>query len=127
MTPASIENRDHTRVNLKRKIFIILSSGEMVEAIMVNISNGGIGIVYANSSIIGTKLKVMFSIPNGDSPIPISVAVTVVHIHISQDQFHIGLNFEELRIIDKEVISKYIEQKLAQMNKNQHIFNFGKL
>ncbi len=127
MTVASKENRDHTRINLKRKIFITLSSGEMVEAVMVNISNGGVGIVYANSSIIGTKLKILFSVPSRESPIPVSSTVTVVHIHISNDQFHIGLEFDDMRIIDKEVISKYIEQRLTQMNKSQQIFTFGKL
>jgi len=72
--------REHARVKVERNLQIILSNGILVNALMTNISNGGVGILYPISSDIGTQFKVCFSLPKDDSKVQITELVTVVHV-----------------------------------------------
>ncbi|MFV2061721.1 MAG: PilZ domain-containing protein [Gammaproteobacteria bacterium] len=120
-TPSANENRQHIRVNIERNLFIMLSDGEKVKAKMVNISKGGIGITYPIATDMGTKLKILFTIPTDNDAIPIRANVTVCHVHFSGNEFHIGLEFDDMEMTDKIVISSFIQKKLTQKKHSQKV------
>jgi c-di-GMP-binding flagellar brake protein YcgR len=102
-------------------LFIILSDGEKIQAKMVNISKGGIGISYPIATEMGTKLKILFSIPTDNDVIAIKANVTVCHVHFSGNEFHIGLEFDDMQINDNLIISSFIQKKLTQKKNSQKV------
>ncbi len=88
---------------------------------MVNISKGGVGITYPISTEMGTKLKILFSIPTDNDVIPIRADVTVCHVHFSCNEFHIGLEFDSMPMTDNIVISSFIQKKLTQKKQSKKV------
>jgi len=84
---------------------------------MINISNGGVGIEYPVATELGTKLKILFSVPTEIDAFPIKADVEVCHVHFKNNAFQIGLQFINLPIPDKLIISSFIQKKLAQKKK----------
>lgn len=105
------EHRVAPRTPMDRPIILHLSDGETVRAHLINLSVGGVGVVYPAPAPKGAKFGVSFQISTRDGPYNITAKGVVQHCHIRGTDYAIGIEFTEISEDLKKTIAQYVEYK----------------
>lgn len=109
--------RDHDRVFLDRAIAVQLSSGKIIQARLVNLSAGGLGILYPAPAELGSTLGLHFVLPDKDNePVTIHCTGIVRHTHVHHEFFLSGFEFSEISEQDRALINQFINRKRSTIN-----------
>ena len=90
------EQRRFPRVTINRPVRIRTSSGTVVQARAVNISEEGIGVFFYAPAEIGATLELAFSLPIRNRTIEIRERCTARFNYLSNQGYIIGFQFVEL-------------------------------
>lgn len=84
--------------------------GRLIEARILDISNGGISIMSPENLTSGARYKVQFEMPFNDTTHNVSVIALVVYsTRVDESSFRIGLQFVELDLSATELIDDFID------------------
>lgn len=109
--------RSHDRVFLDRAIAVQLSSGKIIQARLVNLSAGGLGILYPAPAEPGSTLGLHFQLPdNNNETVTIHCKGIVRHTHVHHEYFLSGFEFKDISEQDRAVIIQFMNRKRATMN-----------
>ncbi len=111
------DRREHQRVRQRRRIGIILSSGEVIYAWTYDISLGGVQILCEYGADIGDEFDVFLSLldPESDTYRRIDTRVRISHLVYAGELgcYRIGMQFVHINGEGQDVIERYIEQRLS--------------
>ena len=111
------EQRKHDRIFLDRAISIKLSNGQIAKARLVNLSTGGLGIVYPVPAEIGSTLGLHFQLPNKDNePVTIHCKGIARHTHVHNNEYLSGFEFSQISEEDRNIISQFVQRKRTATN-----------
>jgi len=91
------ENRRYPRVPVTRPVRIRTSSGAVVRARMVNISQDGVAVLYESPAEIGAQLEIAFSLLVRGREVAFQERVVAVYNHLSSNGYIIGFQFVNTR------------------------------
>ncbi len=96
---------------MDRSIAVKLSSGQTIQAQLVNLSTGGLALRYPAPGEIGAQLDLQFQLPGTDMPATLTVTGIVRHCHVYHEDFITGIQFVELDEQANTTITRFIESK----------------
>ena len=102
------EKRRHTRVSVNRPIAITLTDGSTITARIINLSVGGVGIIYAAPAESGSVLEVSFNLPYNGKVYPLKLKATVVHSHLTNDEYYTGFEFVNIDEESRQLLEGYV-------------------
>lgn len=105
------EQRHQFRINTDRQILIELSDGSQVHARMINLSGGGVGIVYAETADIGARLQLVLPLSYNETHVDLKVTGVVRDVHLRQGRYFIGIEFCDLTEPQQQTLAKFIKFK----------------
>lgn len=85
--------RRYPRVSLTRPVRIRTSSGAVVHARMVNISQGGVAVLYESPAEIGATLELAFSLPVRGREVDFHERCVALYNYLSSGGYIIGFQF----------------------------------
>jgi c-di-GMP-binding flagellar brake protein YcgR len=110
------ELRNHDRIFLDRAIAVQLSDGHLVRARLVNLSSGGLGVLYPAPAEVGSVLGLHFQLPDEqDQPVMIHCQGTVRHCYVQKTNYLSGFEFSQISAEDRKLIQQFINRKRATL------------
>lgn len=107
----SQEQRRELRASTDRNILIKLSDGSQVQARMINLSGGGVGICYPAPADVGTRLNLILPLGYDKQQHLVAISGTVRHSHLRNGMYFIGIEFNELAEEQKLHLAKFLKHK----------------
>lgn len=105
------EQRRHPRVPVTRPVRIRTSGGVVVQARMVNISEGGVAVLYDSPAEIGARLELAFTLVVRGREIAFNERCVAVYNYLGSNGYIIGFNFEKLGDQALEALREFIAHK----------------
>lgn len=105
------DQRQFPRVAVTRPVRIKTSSGAVVQARMVNISQDGMALFYDAPAEVGAQLELSFSLVVRGRVVEYRVACVARYNHLSGRGYVIGLQFADLDRAAGERLREFIAHK----------------
>ena len=108
---AGPEQRRSPRVTINRPVRIRTSSGALVQARLVNISQQGVGVFFTAPAEIGASLELSFTLPMRGRELEIRERCIARYNYLSNQGYIIGLEFANLEAGLRENLRDFIAIK----------------
>ncbi len=108
---AGIDHRRFPRVTINRPVRIRTSSGTVVQARLVNISQEGVGVFFSAPAEIGVTLELAFTLPIRNREIEIRERCIACYNYLSNQGYIIGFRFVELEAGLRESLREFVATK----------------
>ena len=105
------DQRRHPRVPVTRPVRIRISSGAVVQARMVNISEDGVAVLYDSPAEVGARLGLTFTLVVRGREIEFHERCVAVYNHLGSNGYIIGFHFEKLGGEALEALREFIAHK----------------
>ncbi|MBI5040867.1 MAG: PilZ domain-containing protein [Gammaproteobacteria bacterium] len=108
--------RHYPRVSVTRPVRIRLSSGAVVQARMVNISQGGAAVLYEVPAELGANLELTFSLVVRGREIQFHERCVARYNHLSSSGYIIGFQFVALDAEARENLREFVAIKRSMQD-----------
>ena len=108
---AGADLRRYPRVPITRPVSIRTSSGALVRARLVNISQDGVAVSYESPAEIGATLELAFTLQVRGREIELRERCVARYNHLGGQGYIIGFQFVELEAGARENLREYIAIK----------------
>lgn len=105
------DHRRYPRVPVTRPVRIRTSGGAVVQARLVNISEGGVGVLYASPAELGAVLELSFSLVVRGREVGFRERCVARYNYLSGDGYIIGFQFAGLGTKAAESIREFVAYK----------------
>lgn len=105
------ESRRYPRVPVTRPVRIRTSGGTVVQARMVNVSEGGVGVLYESPAEIGAVLELSFSLVVRGREVEFRERCAACYNYLSGNGYIIGFQFVALAGDAQENLREFIAYK----------------
>lgn len=115
------ERRSHPRIRHRRKVGIILSSGETVYVWSYDISQGGIQVLASYEADVGDIFNIFMQIPDGEGFTRVDVRARIAHVVYdgSQRCNRIGMQFVQFKGDGRAVYERHIKSLVATLRQQK--------
>lgn len=108
---AGAELRRYPRVPITRPVSIRTSSGAVVRARLVNLSQEGVAISYESPAEVGATLELSFTLSIRGREIALRERCVARYNHLSGSGYIIGFQFTELEAGTRESLREFVAIK----------------
>lgn len=108
---AGIDHRRSPRVAINRPVRIRTSSGAVVQARLVNISQEGVGVFFSVPAEIGATLELSFTLLIRNREVALCERCIARYNYLSNQGYVIGFQFVELEAGLRESLREFVATK----------------
>lgn len=105
------DTRRYPRVPVTRPVRIRTSGGSLVQARLVNISEGGVGVLYESPAEIGAVLELNFSLVVRGREVEFQERCVARYNYLSGNGYIIGFQFADLGAEAAENLREFVAYK----------------